>query len=215
MRAAPIFTPLGWGEWKPAVATVTGLLAKEQVLGTFGVLYPAQEEEEEEEEELELAATLPKFNALTTLTMLAWQGDAEVRAMFCAAEEEVEEGAEEGDDAAAEEEEDEEEREANEIAGRLTAASAFTTLSALSFMLFNLLCAPCFAACGAIRREMSSGRWTWFAILYMCGWAYMTAFLVYQLGLWITEGIFGAGQVVALIVSLILLTMMLRRPSTK
>ena len=97
---APIFAPLGWGEWKSAVATITGLIAKENVVGTFGVLF----------------------------------GFAEV--------------AEDG----------------TEIWGTL--ASQMTPLSAYSFLVFNLLCAPCFAAIGAIKREMNNAKWFWFAIGY-------------------------------------------------
>lgn len=83
----------------------------------------------------------------------------------------------------------------------LRAANALggDSVVAFSFLLFNLLCAPCFAAMGAMRREMNSAKWTWFAILWLCGWAYYVAFLVYQLGILVRDGTFGAGQVVALI----------------
>lgn len=111
-----IFAPLGFGSWKPTVASVTGLIAKENVVGTFGVLY----------------------------------GYAEV--------------AEEGD----------------EIWANI--AADFTALSAYSFMIFNLLCAPCFAAMGAIKREMNNARWTAIAIGYMCLLAYCSALVVYQIG---------------------------------
>ncbi|MDY3869149.1 MAG: nucleoside recognition domain-containing protein, partial [Pyramidobacter sp.] len=114
---APLFAPLGFGSWKAAVATFTGLIGKETVVGTFGVLY----------------------------------GFAEV----------AEDGA--------------------EIWGSL--AGDFTRLSAYSFMLFNLLCAPCFAAMGAIRREMNSAAWTWGAIGYMCLFAYAASFVAYQIGM--------------------------------
>ena len=97
------------------------------------------------------------------------------------------------------------------VAANLKASGAFSTMSALSFMIFNLLCAPCFAACGAIRREMNSARWTGFAIAYMCLWAYVVAFLVYQLGLWITEGTFASAQVLACALTLGLLYMAVRR----
>lgn len=131
---AIVFAPLGFDSWKAAVATITGLIAKENVVGTFGVLY----------------------------------GFAEV--------------AENGD----------------EIWGNIS--TDFTQLTAYSFMLFNLLCAPCFAAMGAIRREMNSAKWTWGAIGYMTGFAYVTALIVYQLvGLILGEVAFGPGTVVAVL----------------
>lgn len=111
-----VFAPLGFGSWQATVATVTGLIAKENVVGTFGVLY----------------------------------GFAEV--------------AENGEEIWA------------------NVARDFTMLTAYSFMIFNLLCAPCFAAMGAIKREMNSGRWTAIAIGYMCLLAYCTSLVVYQLG---------------------------------
>lgn len=143
---APIFAPLGFGNWQGAVATFTGLIAKENVVGTFGVLY----------------------------------GFAEV--------------AEDGE----------------EIWSRL--AADFTMLSAYSFMIFNLLCAPCFAAMGAIRREMNNAKWTWFAIGYMCGFAYLISLMVYQFGLLFTGGGFGIGTIAALI-ALVFLGYMLLRPN--
>ena len=142
---APIFAPLGFGGWKPAVATFTGLIAKENVVGTFGVLY----------------------------------GFAEV--------------AEDG----------------LEIWSRL--ALDFTALSAYSFMLFNLLCAPCFAAMGAIKTEMNSAKWTWAAIGYMTVFAYSVSLIVNQLGLWISTGVFTAGTGVAVAVLAFLLYMLLRK----
>lgn len=139
-----IFTPLGWGDWKSAVATVTGLVAKENVVGTFGQLY----------------------------------GFAEV--------------AEEG----------------NEIWTLL--ATSFTTLSAYSFLVFNLLCAPCFAAIGAIKREMNNVKWTVIAIGYECGFAYMISLMIYQLGNWIFNGVFGLGTVVGIIALAVILYLLLR-----
>ncbi len=106
-----IFTPLGWGNWQAAVASFTGLVAKENIVGTMGILYGGGE--------------------LTT-----WQA----------------------------------------------LAQAFTKVSGLSFLIFNLLCAPCFAAIGAIKREMNNAKWTWFAIGYECGFAYAVALVVNQLG---------------------------------
>ena len=125
-----IFIPLGWGDWKSAVATITGLIAKENVVSTFGIL----------------------FNF------------AEV--------------AEDG----------------SEIWGQL--AANFTVLSAYSFLVFNLLCAPCFAAMGAIKREMNSTKWFWIAIGYQCGFAYVVSLCVYQLGMLFTVGQFTVETIV-------------------
>ena len=141
-----IFSPLGWGDWKAAVASVTGLIAKENVVATFGQLY----------------------------------GFAEV--------------AEEG----------------NEFWGQLSAS--FTPLAAYSFMVFNLLCAPCFAAMGAIKREMNNTKWFWIAIGYQCGFAYVCSLIVYQLGSLINGGSFGFGTIVGFIL-LIGLIYLLVRPS--
>ena len=110
-----IFTPLGWGDWRAAVASFTGLVAKENIVGTMGILYGGGE------------ATV-------------WQ----------------------------------------------TLRLAFTNVTAYSFLVFNLLCAPCFAAIGAIKREMNNAKWTWFAIAYQCGFAYVIAFMINQFG-----GLFG------------------------
>ena len=130
-----IFTPLGWtnaGEgWKMAVAAITGLIAKENVVATFGMLY----------------------------------GFGEV----------AEDGA--------------------EIWGNL--AAAMTPIAAYGFLVFNLLCAPCFAAMGAIKREMNNAKWFWFAIGYQCGLAYVVSLCIYQIGTLITTGTFGIGTVVA------------------
>lgn len=266
-QLAPLFAPLGWGDWRPAVASITGLIAKENVVGTFGVLYAGADEKEEdapagtpetedaeapapaaaglanadeaaaapaeapaegepalaaasteeeaaeeEEDELPRSSDLTKGNAFTALVMAAWQCDKDVReaAPAEAAAEEEEEG-EEGEEAltgnwfldtmnyffGAEEDE-----ETTGVAANIQKAGAFTTISGLSFMLFNLLCAPCFAACGAIRREMNSARWTWFAIGYMCVWAYIVAFIVYQMGLWMTTGAFETGQIIACLLTM-------------
>lgn len=128
-----IFTPLGWGNWKPAVAAITGLVAKENVVGTFGILY----------------------------------GFGEV----------AEDGA--------------------EIWGTLS--GAMTQAAAYSFLVFNLLCAPCFAAMGAIKREMNNAKWFWFAIGYQTLLAYTVSLCVYQIGTWVSTGLFGAGTIAALI----------------
>ena len=128
-----IFAPLGWGDWKAAVAAITGLVAKENVVGTFGILF----------------------------------GFGEV----------AENGV--------------------EIWGTLS--GAFTQISAYSFLVFNLLCAPCFAAMGAIKREMNNAGWFWFAIGYQTALAYIVSLCVYQIGTLITTGTFGIGTAVAII----------------
>lgn len=139
-----IFSPLGWGDWKAAVASVTGLIAKENVVATFGQLY----------------------------------GFAEV--------------AEEG----------------NEFWGQLSAS--FTPLAAYSFMIFNLLCAPCFAAMGAIKREMNNTKWFWIAIGYQCGFAYICSLIVYQLGSLFNGGSFGFGTIVGFILLIGLIYLLVR-----
>lgn len=131
---APIFVPLGWGDWKMAVAAVTGLIAKENVVGTFGILF----------------------------------GFAEVNA-----------------------------DNGIEIWGQL--AGSMTAVATYSFLVFNLLCAPCFAAMGAIKREMNNAKWFWFAIGYQTGLAYIVSLCIYQIGTLISTGTFGAGTVVAFI----------------
>ena len=129
-----IFIPLGWGDWKAAVAAITGLVAKENVVGTLGILY----------------------------------GFAEV--------------SEEGE----------------EIWGALS--GSYTMVAAYSFLIFNLLCAPCFAAIGAIRREMNHVKWTLFAIGYQCLLAYAAALCIYQIGTFFTTGVVGIGLIAALVV---------------
>lgn len=141
---APIFAPLGWGDWKAAVAAVTGLIAKENVVGTFGVLY----------------------------------GFGEV----------AEDGA--------------------EIWGSL--AASYTAIAAYSFLVFNLLCAPCFAAIGAIKREMNSAKWTWFAIGYQTVFAYTAALAIYQIGNLFTGGEFGVWTVAALLIIAAFIYLLLR-----
>ncbi|MBR1477621.1 MAG: ferrous iron transport protein B [Lachnospiraceae bacterium] len=143
-----VFKPLGFGSWKPTVATVTGLVAKEEVVGTFGVLYNYDE------------------------------------------------------DAAGEELGDEGEG----IWERV--AADYTPIAAFAFMVFNLLCAPCFAAIGAIKREMNNRKWTWAAIGYMTLWAYVLAFIVYNVGgLIVGEVAFGVGSIIgiALVIGIIYL----------
>ncbi len=142
-----LFAPLGFGNWKAAVAVFTGLIAKEEVVSTFGVLY-------------------------------GYAGEL----------------SEAG----------------NEIWGLV--AQDFSPISAYSFMIFNLLCAPCFAAMGAIKREMNNTKWTLAAIGYMCGFAYLVSLIVYQLGGLLT-GVcsFGFGTVAAIIALAFLLYMLLRK----
>ena len=145
---APVFEPLGFGSWKPAVATITGLVAKEEVIGTFGVLYNYDDQD----------------------------GEAEL--------------SEEGDEIW------------TNVAADFNAFSGgYGALAAFAFMIFNLLCAPCFAAMGAIRREMNSGKWTLFAIGYMCLFAYIVALIVYQVGKAILGAVspIGLGVAIALI----------------
>lgn len=147
---APIFAPLGFGYWQAAVATLMGLVAKEEVVGAFGVLYGIS-------------------------------GDALVL---------VEEGA---------------------LEGLSPIASHFTALSGFSFMLFNLLCAPCFAAMGAIRREMNSPKWTWYAIGYLCIFAYSVSIIVYQLGMFFGGNGFTPGTAAGFAVLAAMLYMIFRR----
>ena len=130
-----IFAPLGWGSWKPAVAAVTGLIAKENVVGTFGILY--------------------KYGEVSEMGEEIW---ANLQAEMSA-------------------------------------------LAGYSFLVFNLLCAPCFAAIGAIKREMNNAKWTWFAIGYQCGFAYLASLCIYQIGSAVT----GNMNVIGLVVSLIVL----------
>ena len=145
---APVFAPLGWGDWKSTVAVFTGLVAKENVVSTFGVLY----------------------------------GFSEI----------AENGA--------------------EIWPVLQAV--YTPLAAFSFLIFNLLCAPCFAAIGAIRREMGSARWTWIAVGYQTGLAYAVSLCIYQIGMLVTKNSFVIGTLAAFGVILLIVYMLLR-PASK
>ena len=135
-----IFAPLGWGNWQAAVASITGLVAKENIVGTMGILYGAGEG-------------------------TAWQNMAQ----------------------------------------------AFTGVTGYSFLVFNLLCAPCFAAIGAIRREMNNRKWTWFAIGYQCGFAYLCALMVNQFGGLFTGHVNVIGLIFA-IAALVGIVYMLVRP---
>ncbi len=145
----PLFVPLGWGDWKAVVAAISGLVAKENVVGTFGILY----------------------------------GFAEV----------AEDGAEIWD----------------------LLRESFTGLTAYSFLLFNLLCAPCFAAIGAIRREMNCARWTWFAVAYQTILAYVVSFMFYHLGSYIVYRQFTAMTGLAAAFLLVFVYLIVRRPSKR
>ncbi len=146
---APLFAPLGWGNWQSSVAAVTGLIAKENVVATYGSIFHFAGE-------------------------LSENGD--------------------------------------EIWGNMS--MMFTAASAYSFLTFNLLCAPCFAAIGAIRREMNNAKWTWFAIGYQTIFAYTISLMVYQFGTAFTGGGFGAGTAVAVLVLAVYVYLLLRKPQT-
>ena len=129
-----IFKPIGFGNWQATVASITGLVAKENIVGTMGILYGA-----------------------------------------------------------------------GELTAHQALAAAFTRLAGYSFLVFNLLCAPCFAAIGAIKREMNNAKWTWFAIAYQCGFAYAVSLIIYQIG-----GIFtGNVNIIGLIAALVILGFMI------
>ena len=145
-----IFKPLGFGNWQATVATLLGLVAKEEVVGTFGTLF-------------------------------AVAGDALEMV------------------------------DAGDFAGLVNIAAQFTQLSAYSFLIFNLLCAPCFAAIGAIKREMNNAKWTWAAIGWECGFAYAVSLIVYQLGgLFCGETTFGLDTVAAVVVLGVLIYLLVR-----
>ena len=132
-----IFAPLGWGNWQAAVASFTGLVAKENIVGTMGVLYGGGDQ-------------------------TAWQA----------------------------------------------LAAAFTSVTGFSFLVFNLLCAPCFAAIGAIKREMNNAKWTWFAILYQCGFAYAIALMINQFGGLFTGNVNPIGLVFAIVILAVMVYML-------
>ncbi len=178
---APVFAPLGWGDWRPAVATLSGIVAKENVVGTLGVLYGTARNTAETA--LPRTSDLPRLNAFTAPTIALWHWWLhEHPHMDVPAQQAAHTDNNKG-------------QEANGIARAIRGAGLFgTRAAALSFMLFNLLCAPCVAACAAIRREMRSSRWTVLAVGFMTAWAYMVAFLVNQLGKWAELGVFRSGQ---------------------
>ena len=141
-----IFAPLGFGDWQSTVAVFTGLIAKENVVSTFGVLFGVGSEVAEDDPSLWTAV-----------------------------------------------------------------AAHYTPLTAYSFMIFNLLCAPCFAAMGAIKREMNNWKWTLGAIGYMCGLAYVVSFIVYQIGSLFVGGSFGIGTVIAILAVIAIIYLLVRR----
>lgn len=142
---APIFNPLGWGDWKMAVAAVTGLIAKENVVSTFGMLFGFGSEVAEDGAEV-------------------W----------------------------------------GSLAGSLSAVAAY------SFLVFNLLCAPCFAAMGAMKREMNNAKWFWFAIGYQCLFAYVVGLVIYQIGMLVTGAAFGVWTVVAFLLVIAFIYLLFR-----
>lgn len=144
---APLFQPLGFGDWRAAVATITGLVAKENVVGTFGILYGGLQEVAENGEEI-------------------WS----------------------------------------------ILAASYTQVAAYSFLVFNLLCAPCFAAIGAIRREMGNFKWTMIAVGYQCIFAYVASFVIYQLGsVLFGTASFGVGAVIAILIVAVIVWLAVRK----
>lgn len=141
---APLFIPLGWGDWKMVVAAITGLIAKENVVGTIGILFGFAEVAEEGEE--------------------IW----------------------------------------SILAGSVSAAAAY------SFLIFNLLCAPCFAAMGAMKREMNNAKWFWFAIGYQTALAYVVSLCVFQISVWVSAGTFGIGTAAAIMLVISFLFLIVR-----
>lgn len=129
---APLFKPLGFGNWRAAVAAITGLMAKENVVGTFGILYKGLEEVSDNGDEIWTAV-----------------------------------------------------------------ASHYSVMGAYSFLIFNLICAPCFAAIGAIKREMNSAKWTWAALIYQTVFAYILSLICYQIWTFVATGLFTIGTVFA------------------
>ncbi len=142
---APIFKPLGWGNWKMAVAAVTGLIAKENVVSTFGMLFGFGSEIAEDGQEV-------------------WG----------------------------------------------TLAHSMSAIAAYSFLVFNLLCAPCFAAMGAIKREMNNTKWFFFAIGYQCGLAYLVSLCIFQIGSLFTGATFGFGAIVAVAIIIAFIYLLFR-----
>ena len=161
---SPIFHPLGFADWKPTVATITGLVAKEEVVNVFGIVYNTDTEEEATADVVDEGDTEKMAEALSPIA-----------------------------------------------AGFDETSGGHGQLAAFAFMIFNLLCAPCFAAIGAIRREMNSGKWTWFAIGYQCVFAYVIALIVYQLGLLFSGAGFTLWTAAAIVLLAALIYMLVRR----
>ena len=178
---APVFAPLGWGDWKTTVATISGLVAKENVVSTLGVLYGTAQEQGDTP--LPRHSPAARLNAFTAPTLALWQ------AVPPFAQAPAETPAQQADS------QDEAGEDSNSVAQAVRKGGVFGTAgAALSFMLFNLLCAPCVATCAAIRKEMNSSRWTMLAVGFMTSWAYLVALLVNQFGKWIELGVFRSGQ---------------------
>lgn len=149
-----LFVPLGWGGWRTAVASITGLIAKENVVGTFGVLY--------------------NFNGgeLSENGTQIWQAFSQ---------------------------------------NMSTLSGGHPALAGYSFLVFNLLCAPCFAAVGAIKREMNNAGWTWFALAYQCGFAYAVSLMIFQFGCLLTGDIHIFGLIAAIAVLAFIIYMLVRK----
>ncbi|MBN1776724.1 MAG: ferrous iron transport protein B [Clostridiales bacterium] len=161
---APVFRPLGFDGWQFTVATVMGLVAKEEVVGVFGVLFGAAEDED------------------SAFALLEEGGDAQIVTSL------------------------------SPIAQAFDNVSGgYGGLAAFCFLLFNLLCAPCFAAIGAIKREMNSARWTWFAIAYQTLFAYTVALIVFRLGVLLSGGGFSAATAAALILLAFIIRQLTRK----
>ncbi|HFM6650246.1 TPA: nucleoside recognition domain-containing protein, partial [Enterococcus faecium] len=144
-----VFQPLGWGNWQGTVAAITGLVAKENIIGTFGILFGHAEVSENGRE--------------------IWQ----------------------------------------------VLQHTYTPAAAYSLLAFNLLCAPCFAAIGAIHREMNAKKWTWIAIGYQCGLAYLVSFVIYQLGHLLEGGQVALGTYLAILLMIGLVYVLFRQPKSK
>lgn len=147
---APLFKPLGFGNWRAAVAAITGLVAKENVVGTFGILYKGIEEVSDNGNEIWTAV-----------------------------------------------------------------ASHYSAMAAYSFLIFNLICAPCFAAIGAIKREMNSAKWTWAAIIYQTVFAYVLSLICFQLWTFVATGVFTVGTAFGFILLALLLYLLFRSYDNK
>ncbi|MDO4568685.1 MAG: ferrous iron transport protein B [Clostridia bacterium] len=165
---APVFKPLGFNNWQSTVATVMGLVAKEEVVGVFGVLYGVDDED----------AGIAAADIVDDGDMSADDKAAALSPIMRAFDE---------------------------------SSGGHGQLAAFCFLIFNLLCAPCFAAMGAIKREMNNGKWTAFAIIYQCVFAYIIALIVYQLGLLFTGAGFGLWTGIAIILLAMMVYLLCRK----